>query len=66
MVNDLELCSEQMRESRGNRFASIMKGEIICPCLLIFVSCCEIDLTLCLIACNDSNIIGFVQPTSDP
>ncbi|KAK7373463.1 hypothetical protein VNO80_06872 [Phaseolus coccineus] len=25
MVNDLELCSEQMRESRGNRFASIME-----------------------------------------
>jgi len=66
MVNDLELCSEHMRESSGNKFTSIMEGEIIYPWSLIFVSCCETDLTLCFIACNDSNIIGFVQLTSDP
>jgi len=69
MVNDLELCSEHVRESSGKsnyRFVSIMEGEIICPWLLLFVSCWKTDLTLCLIACTDSNIIRFVQITSDP
>lgn len=69
MVNDLELCSEHMRESSGKsnyRFVSIMEGEIICPLLLLFLSCCKTDLSVCLIACTDSKIIRFVQIKSDP